>query len=67
MESTYQVIGIGQNQTLNPEDISDESALYKHYDFNNKNSLEEFNINDAYKVAFLKQQSFKNLDQREHF
>ena len=52
---------------FNPEDISDENALFRHYHFKHNNNLERLNFNDAYEVAFLKQPSFKNLDYREHF
>ena len=49
------------------EDISDECALYRHYYFNHKNNLQNLNFNDAYKVAFLEQPSYQNLDYKEHF
>ena len=48
------------------EDISDECALYRHYYFNHKNNLQNLNFNDAYKVAFLEQPSYQNLDYKEH-
>ena len=37
---------------FDPEDISDECALYRHYYFNHKNNLENLNSKDAYEVAF---------------
>ena len=48
---------------LNSEDVSDESAFYRHYFYNQKNILENFNINCAYKVASLEQLSLGDLNQ----
>ena len=49
---------------FNINDLSDESALYRHYHDKHKDNL---NIDEAYTVGFLEQPDSRNLDYREHF
>ena len=52
---------------FNLKDISDdECAFYRHYYFNHQNNLENFDINNAYKVKFVEQKSFKYIENREY-
>ena len=44
------------------KDISDESALFKHYE-----NLINLDIDKAYKVTFMDQPKVQNLDYKEQF
>ena len=52
---------------FNINDLSDESALYRHYYNEHKNNLKNLNVDEAYSVGFLEQPDSRNLDYREHF
>ena len=53
---------------FNPNDITDENALYRHYYVKHKNDLQkECCFDDAYEVVFLEEPNFKNLDYKEYF
>ena len=43
----------------------DESALFKHYLENNHTDIENIGLESAYKIMFLVQPEFKNLDYKE--
>ena len=43
----------------------DESALFKHYFENHHNEIENIRLDNAYKIMFLEQPEFKNLDYKE--
>ena len=50
-----------------PKDITDETALFRHYYFKHKNDLQRINFDEAYQVVFLEEPDFKNLDYKENF
>ena len=43
----------------------DESALFKHYFEKHHNVIENIRLDNAYKIMFLEQPEFKNLDYKE--
>ena len=43
----------------------DESALFKHYFENHHGIIENMGLDSAYKIMFLEQPEFKNLDYKE--
>ena len=55
-------VGIDRNQVLTKKNITDETALFRHYYFKHKNDLQRFNFDEAYQVVFLEEPDFKNLD-----
>ena len=52
---------------FNPKEITDETALFRHYYFKHKNELQRINFDEAYQVVFLEEPAFKNLDYKENF
>ena len=49
------------------KDISDESALFKHYYSKHNDTLINLDIDRAYKVAFMNQTKVQDLDYKEQF
>ena len=49
------------------KEISDESALFKHYYLKHNDNLINLDIDKAYKVAFIDQPKVQNLDYKEQF
>ena len=49
------------------KDISDESALFKHYYSKHNDNLINPGIDKAYKVAFIDQTKVHDLDYKEQF
>ena len=49
------------------KDISDESALFKHYYSKHNDTLINLDIDRAYKVAFMDQPKVQDLDDKEQF
>ena len=52
---------------FNVKDLSEESALYRHYYNKHNDNLNNLNIDNANTVGFLEQPNSHNLDYREHF
>ena len=47
---------------FNIKDLSDESALYRHYYNKHKDNLKNLNIDKSYTVGFFEQPDSRNLD-----
>ena len=52
---------------FNVKDISDESALFRHYSTKHNDNLKNLSINKAFKVAFIDQPNRQNLDYKEQY
>ena len=50
---------------FNLNDISDESALFKHYFVNHRTMLENLALENAYNVIFIEEPNLRNLDYKE--
>ena len=50
---------------INLASKGDKSALFKHYLENNHTDIKNIGLESAYKIMFLVQPEFKNLDYKE--